>query len=235
MTYEHGLLDGRNLEKCKNNYGPYAEGFRIGFAEKMKPILYGILKKEKYVLHVIVHEEYESYERYKDVKRSQIVADILDEITWKWNPGWCKIQTELKDINYWMSEGCNVVPRKLARQWQAEEKYKKMEEIAAAFAATCGQPLGSFGFLKALDKALKQTRRAREHWNSGEVRMEEWMDHRYAGGGVESYYDDLNYVNEQYSKSTHSLREIWSYIEKKFPLMCLRYREAKARKRRSST
>lgn len=103
-----------------------------------------------------------------------------------------------------------------------------MELAARAFAASCGQAVGTWRFLRELKRAVCGNRRRRKVWNGGEVRMEEWAAHRHAGSGA--YFDDLNYVNGRFHEEREQLREVWRYVQRQFPLTVLRYRERQARR-----
>lgn len=120
-----------------------------------------------------------------------------------------------------------IMTRQDYDKWKAEQEFKKHERTAQAFAAECGKRLGTMEFLAALDEAVNGVRRRREQWNSGEVRAEEWAAHRFAGGGSESYYDDLNYVNSQFSSQRRALEGVYDYLRQTCPLLMCQYEEQK--------
>lgn len=123
-----------------------------------------------------------------------------------------------------------VISAKEAKKEQDEIQYQKIEQSAQQFADSCGLKLGTKEFIKALAKAVKRVRSQREHWNNPERRMEEWAAHQFSGGGSETYFDDLNFENGRYEDILFSLEEVWQFLERKFPIMMLRYKESKARR-----
>jgi len=109
-------------------------------------------------------------------------------------------------------------------------EYDRMERAAQHFAGKCGKKMGTMEFLRALDRAVNEVRYQRERWNDGETRMEEWAACMYSGAGRETYFDDLNYVNGKYEAQADDLQDVYSYIERKFPLLFMKYQEWKARR-----
>lgn len=129
----------------------------------------------------------------------------------------------------WCNAGIETVAA--IKERKAKREFKRMEEAAGRFSAQCGYALGTMKFLKALEQAVKDVNYQQERWNSHECRMEEYAAHRFAGGGSESYYSDRDFVNGRYDEQRVTLKEVWAYIERKFPLIMLKYREMKARKK----
>jgi hypothetical protein len=112
-------------------------------------------------------------------------------------------------------------------KWESEEQRKKLEVSAKVFAHKHNCKLGTFEFIRAIEEELADNASRREQWNNPEVRMEEWAAHQYAGGGSESYFDDLNYENANFEGESDSLENILEWLRTECPLLMAKYEEKK--------
>lgn len=111
------------------------------------------------------------------------------------------------------------------KEWESEELRKELEVSAKELAASAKVPLNSMEFIKFVEDELARVNSNRESWNSTEVRMEEFAAHRYAGS--ESYFDDLNYENNEFAKVHANLIGIMKWMQNECPLLMAKYEEKK--------
>lgn len=124
----------------------------------------------------------------------------------------------------------SVLTPKQYRKMEEEKEFNECEKIAEEFAAANNLKLGTMEFLAAVDKAVNGTRARREQYNSDEARMEEWADH-YHSGAAHAYWENRDYTNGEFSGRLDDLAQCYRYIEKKFPLLMMKYKEAKLQRR----
>jgi hypothetical protein len=221
------------------------QGERTRLKRQLVPILKSagklglVVLKVSYGYYDDIHGEgYDGGESYEPLKKSELLNACIEFFTGRY-ASLRPIPKTVEDmVAIYQEENdsewgcCRVVTRQQAKKEKAEAEYKRIEEAAQHFAASCGHKLGTVAFIKALRKAVFNVRAEPEQWNSAERRMEEWAACRYAGVGTEVYFDDLNFENGRYSERLASLRDVWDYLHRKCPIMMLRFREARARKKR---
>ncbi len=259
-TYNSGLSAGLNGDKhdsCiiedRNQrtewHRGWYEGYRQFLRKKLKPIVKAAPKLD---LVVVEHHygdyddregiEYPPVTKYKKLKKSELLESVVNYLSDRY--GRETPVDEVKDLEtikklYLESGesdyGCvNLITVKEMKKQKSDAEYSRMEKAAQRFAGTCGKKMGTMEFLRALDKAVNGVRYKKERWNDGETRMEEWAACMYSGAGRETYFDDLNYVNGKYETELDDLHEVYNYIERKFPLLFMKYQEWKMRKKNAT-
>lgn len=108
---------------------------------------------------------------------------------------------------------------------QREEKRKELESFAGSFAHKHGITTNSLEFIQKIHDELQRNEWDHENWNSGERRMEEFAAHRYSGT-VHSYFDDLNYVNNQIHGEADTLQGVLDWISESCPLLWAKWEES---------
>lgn len=115
-------------------------------------------------------------------------------------------------------------------QWEKEKEereYRECESAAAQFASSFGLKFGTQEFLERLDEEVNNTRSSYEQENSMERRMEHWAACQYNGLGSDTFFDDMNYTNQQYHQKFENLERVWVWLKKKCPLLMAQYMEKK--------
>lgn len=108
-----------------------------------------------------------------------------------------------------------------------EQRRKNLEQSAKHFAASNKVKVGTFEFIRAVERAIQKLAYRSERWNDGETRMEEWAACMYSGAGRETYFDDLNYVNGQLGGERDDLEGIMDWLQSECPLLMAKYEEMK--------
>lgn len=111
-------------------------------------------------------------------------------------------------------------------EWESEQKRQKLELAAKMFAEENKLRMDSLEFIRALENEVASNQCQKDSWNSGEIRAEEWAAHQYTGGS-ESYFDDLNYVNDGFSNRSKELIDILEWLRGECPLLMAKYEEQK--------
>lgn len=101
----------------------------------------------------------------------------------------------------------------------AEEKRKKLESVAADFARKCGHKVGTREYILAAREEIDRVQLRRDRWNDGETRMEQAAACRFAGVGMDVYYDDLNFENSRYDSRLDGLADVLAWLEENCPLL----------------
>ena len=115
-------------------------------------------------------------------------------------------------------------------QMEAMDRAEERRECEQAVAEVCQQydlTPGTTAFFTKLEELIEATYQDREDFNSYDRRAEMFMDHRFAGGGSETYYDDLNYTNSEYSQKMEKLSTALEWAQKCCPLLWMQYEESK--------
>lgn len=110
--------------------------------------------------------------------------------------------------------------------YRIEKDRKQYEQLASEVARKYRVKVDSIDFIKAVQSEIDAVNEESDQWNNPEVRMEEWAACQYAGGGSDTYYDDLNFVNGQFSGRLDDLYGILDWIAEACPLLWARYRES---------
>lgn len=126
-----------------------------------------------------------------------------------------------------------VMTRKAFEEWEAAKSRKQVEADAAVIAARHRVEPGTVDFFAAVHSEISSAERAREDWNDGERRMEEWAACRHAGVGSEVYFDDLNFENGRIDSRADAARRVLEWSRKNTPLLYASYREKAAREERA--
>lgn len=257
--YDHGLelarqwRDGRKQGKgglaCVGK-GAFASGWRSGrrrwllglFLPLVKAPLGLVVKEVSYPdRDDVTGADYPGGVRYRALKRADLVRDCVAALTEWWGhhrpvptsvDGMVKLYEEYNDSDWGR---VHIITRAEAKKERGEAELARMERAAAEFASRCGVRVGSMKFLHELERAAAANEQSRRDWNDPERRMEEWADCMYAGGGRDQYFDDLNYVNESHGRAAATLQDVWGYVQRKFPLTVLKYKERNARRNRSDS
>lgn len=249
-TNPYGTYKNPAIQEWSNTGGKWHGGWYRGrriYLRKLVRVI--VLADKKSYVAVINHfpfddltgqtPDYEGGTERRPLKKADIILGCVEYLLEKYGHDE-PIPTDMKTIlSYYTGnvEGdgsfCNaaVITSEENKKQVAENEYNRIEESARNFADSCGHKIGSVQFINALNKAVRHVRDERAQWNSGERRMEEWAACMYSGAGREVYFDDLNFENGRYSSRLASLKDVWDYMERKFPIMMLRYQEWKARKR----
>lgn len=241
------LESGHSTGRDQWMYG-WHRGYQRFLHKKLAPILKAHGKLGKVARSVsypdydhIEGVEYRGSVTYSILKRSEVLNACIESLMDRWADGttfpasvdeMVEMYTEAGDSEWGHVAVMTIAQAKKERD---DEKFGRMEAAAQRFAAQCGKKMGTMAFLKALDEAVNGVKDRREQWNNPERRMEEWAAHMYAGGGNETYFDDLNFENGRFDGQLDDLSEVYSYIERKFPLLMMQYKERKLRKEKRTT
>ena len=234
-----------------HDVGPKCEAWRygwgVGYRKQLRAKLVPILKAAPKLDTIVCETWYPDYddragieyaggEKYTPLKKSQLLSTVVESLSGRWGKDATVPTTveEMKEIFLNENEHdyghVRLMSVKDMKKEKAQKEYARIEQAAQAFAGRCKAKLGTMEFLAALDREVNKLAHRRERWNDGETRMEEWAACMYSGAGSETYFDDLNYVNGQMDSEGASLQDVYAYIERKFPILFMRYQERKARK-----
>jgi hypothetical protein len=225
--------------------GPWQKGYNSGVSKFFRRAVMAVIKTVKpwdYMLHCVYYpcedmtgqtEDYRGGEEIKKLSRIDVMNEVAQFLLEEDGDIPTTIEQVLECYNAAREDGdwgqCRVITKKAAKQHKADKEYAEMERVAQAFASSCKHGMGTLKFLRALELAIGDVREQRAQWNKPEVRMEEWAAHMYAGSR-DAYFDDLNFENGRYANRIDNLQLVWDYIERKFPLLMMQYREHKARR-----
>ena len=101
-----------------------------------------------------------------------------------------------------------------------EERRKKLEATASAFAHECGHAVGTREFVKSAKERIAKVDYASERWNDGECQMERFATCLHSGSR-DSYFDDNNYMNGKFAGEVSRLSDVLDYMRDAFPLLML--------------
>jgi hypothetical protein len=101
-----------------------------------------------------------------------------------------------------------------------EERRKKCEATASAFARACGHAVGTREFVKSAKERLAEVGEERDHWNGGENQMEHWASCMHAGVR-DSFHSDNDFMRGRFAEAESGLEEVLEYMRDAFPLLML--------------
>lgn len=117
-----------------------------------------------------------------------------------------------------------VMTQEAYKEEEAEKERKQLEQTASWFAHECGHPVGSKGFVIALQEAIDEANRDYEQEFSYECRSERYMACRYAGV-PDSYYSDEEFLQARHNDRFNDLGRVQTWLENNCPLLMLQMRE----------
>ncbi len=230
--YRRTLSPFEMMDFLGDCYGSNAWAF---FRQQTTELLLNRVGTQKLILRLAIHdyENCQTHTRREEITTKEMIENLLN---WKWfeNSDVDKIKTfdDLKRyyIDYSSEGDCSIISlltKEDDERQEAENKRKKLESYAAQFASENGVTVGTMDFVRAVENSLNDIANESESWNNAERRMEEWAAHRYSGGGSETYFDDLNYVNDQIGSRYDLLCEVMVWLRANCPLLMAKYEEAK--------
>jgi hypothetical protein len=108
-----------------------------------------------------------------------------------------------------------------------EERRKKCEAAAAAFAQACGHAVGTREFVKSAKERIAEVNDARDHWNGGENQMEHWASCMHAGVR-DSFHSDNDFMRGRFAEAESGLEDVLGYMRDAFPLLMLHIEQEEA-------
>lgn len=108
-----------------------------------------------------------------------------------------------------------------------EERRKKCEATASAFARACGHAVGTRDFVKSAKERLAEVNEEREYWNGGENQMEHWAN-CYHAGSRDAFFSDNDFMRGRFAEAESGLEEVLEYMRDAFPLLMLHIDEEEA-------
>lgn len=244
--YKAGLA-GQWRDAGPKSSDAWGRGWGVGYRKQLRAKLLPILKAAPKLETIVCETWYPDYDdrdgveyaggqKYTRLTKKQLLSTVVESLSGRWGKDATVPTTveEMKEIFLNESESdyghVRLMTVKDMKKEKADAEYRRIESAAQSFAAKCGKSMGTMAFLAALDREVHKLAYRRERWNDGETRMEEWAACMYSGAGSETYFDDLNYVNGQMDSEGASLEDVYAYIERKFPILFMRYQERKAKK-----
>jgi hypothetical protein len=106
------------------------------------------------------------------------------------------------------------------RRAKMEERRKKCEATASAFARACGHAVGTREFVKSAKERLAEVNEERDHWNGGENQMEHWAN-CYHAGSRDAFFSDNDFMRGRFAEAESGLEEVLEYMRDAFPLLML--------------
>jgi len=194
---------------------------------------------------VVVHEEYEFYDEDRGGGgMGDTFTPTLTSVKSMLEHLWCTMSPKYKPsdlaelrldyIDSFTSShviGVSIYTvedyEKRERAHEIEEMRRRCEGLTSEFCTRHQLRPGTFEFFQKIEEEIEREAEAQERWNNPEIRMEEWAAHRFAGGGSESYYSDLNYVNSRHQEDRASLDDILEFAQFATPLIWMQYEEQK--------
>jgi hypothetical protein len=247
-SYREGRAFGLTGQwKPEGKDDAWRRGWHVGYCKHLRSKLVPILKAAPKLDTIVCETWYPDYDdregveyaggqKYTRLTKKQLLSTVVEGLSGRWGKDATVPTTveEMKEIFLNENEHdyghVRLMSVKDMKKEKADAEYARIERAAQAFAGRCKAKLGTMAFLAALDREVNKLAHRRERWNDGETRMEEWAACMYSGAGSETYFDDLNYVNGQMDSEAASLEDVYAYIERKFPILFMRYQERKARK-----
>lgn len=99
------------------------------------------------------------------------------------------------------------------------------EASAAQFARTCGFPVGSEQYLRALREAVSNAEEAREEECYGDARAERWGRVAFGGCSAEAMWDHEDCIQVRHGRVIDDLYRVLQYLENNFPLLLLKEKQ----------
>lgn len=142
-------------------------------------------------------------EAYEQGTHGDVVADVL---------------THLRESDY------GVMSLQEHTKLVKERERERMEQLASQYAKMWNCVMGSHEFVSKLDACIQDHRERYQDEMSGEAKAERWAACQYAGAS-HSFWDDEDYIDDQYSSQQQDLELIQQWLELNCPLLMASIRE----------
>jgi preprotein translocase subunit SecE len=150
-----------------------------------------------------------------------------------------EVPTTWKEVGTYLSESTGEWSTliffdtlKKFNQYEADKRRQELEEAAKSLASKYKVKVGSFEFIKAVRKEMRELDRQRESWNNPEARAERYAECSLMGIR-DIFFEDNDFENGRFDTRGDTIDGIWEWLESSCPLLIAQYRERRlARKRR---